>query len=375
MASGHLLPQQPPHLGTAAEEDSGSRRERQRFAPYELATVLSHYDVGVIRSLRSFARGSRAAPKLRIRSDSGEYLLKRRAPGRDDPFRVAFCHCLQLELARHGYPVPRLMGTRADCNSMVQLEGRVYELFEFVPGDRFDGSAATAAEAGAALARLHRLLRDFHPPYEAPRGSYHGAADAASVFDQLEAAVCAQEGPAAASEVARSALVLRQAYQEAAARAEEAGFGGWPSALLHGDWHPGNILFRQGRVVAVLDFDSARLEPRMADVANGALQFSMRMTDPRDPLQWPEGLEADRLKGFFRGYDSAAEAALTPQERAAAPWLIVEALIIESVLPIAATGSFARLRGSRFLQMVERKVAWLRPRAASLVRHLASGGG
>ena len=146
-----------------------------------------------------------------------------------------------------------------------------------------------------------------------------------------------------------------------------AGFGTWPARVLHGDWHPGNLLYRKGEIVAVLDFDSARAEPRIIDVANAALQFSMTTPDPDHPETWPDPLDVSRIRALIRGYDEASGDPIQPAERQVLPWLIIEALILESVVPIAATGRFAQLDGSAFLQMVERKVRWLRPRAARLL--------
>jgi hypothetical protein len=90
------------------------------------------------------------------------------------------------------------------------------------------------------------------------------------------------------------------------------------------------------------------------------------MTSPDNPSAWPDGLDAEVIRCMLRGYDEASGKPLTPAERTSLPWLMVEALIIESVVPIAATGSFARLAGSAFLEMIERKVKWIRPRAAAL---------
>src|SRR5690606_8873090 len=52
------------------------------FGRDELVMVLSHYDLGVVTQIEEFRRGSRRAPKLVIRTDRGQFLLKRRAPGR-----------------------------------------------------------------------------------------------------------------------------------------------------------------------------------------------------------------------------------------------------------------------------------------------------
>jgi hypothetical protein len=49
------------------------------------------------------------------------------------------------------------------------------------------------------------------------------------------------------------------------------------------------------------------------------------------------------------------------------PWLMVEALIAEAVFPIAATGTFGRMEGLAFLQMVQRKVYWMQRFAEKLV--------
>src|SRR5579862_5782620 len=103
--------------GTGQTRVSG---QREAFSAEELAIVLSHFDIGVIDSIVDFPRGSRKAPKLLIVSDQGKFLLKRRARGKDDPFKVAFTHALQLFLANKQFPLPHLIGTKQENNSMLQ---------------------------------------------------------------------------------------------------------------------------------------------------------------------------------------------------------------------------------------------------------------
>ena len=100
--------------------------------------------------------------------------------------------------------------------------------------------------------------------------------------------------------------------------------------------------------------------------AFGLLQFSLEMATPEEPATWPDGLDGQRVKAFLRGYDQAAGVPLDRRERSVLAGLMIEALIVESVVPIAATGSFSRIPGSKFLEMVERKVRWLSPRASRL---------
>ena len=49
------------------------------------------------------------------------------------------------------------------------------------------------------------------------------------------------------------------------------------------------MLYEDGEIVAVIDFDSLRVAQRITDIANGVLQFSMRMgTD--DVNNWPNSV-------------------------------------------------------------------------------------
>jgi homoserine kinase type II len=116
------------------------------------------------------------------------------------------------------------------------------------------------------------------------------------------------------------------------------------------------MLFRERLVAAVIDYDSARLQQRAIDLANGALQFSI-LGGGDDPAQWPAHLDEGRLRRFLAGYDSVN--VISTAELEALPYLMCEAMIAEAVLPIAATGSFGRMEGFPFLQMIHRKVQWV----------------
>jgi len=162
---------------------------------------------------------------------------------------------------------------------------------------------------------------------------------------------------------------LAESYRAAAASVDELGIQRWPRQIVHADWHPGNMLFRDNHVVAVIDYDAARLLPRIIDIANGALQFSIIGGD-EDVIKWPDYIDETRFKRFLRGYDEVM--LLSQAEIRTIPYLMAEALIAEAVFPIAATGNFGRLEGLKFLQMVQRKVYWLTHHAQKLIE-LAEG--
>ena len=60
-------------------------------------------------------------------------------------------------------------------------------------------------------------------------------------------------------------------------------------ALLHGDFWPGNVLWKQGEVAAVIDWEDAKIGDPLADLANARLE-----------LLWAFGRDA--MSGFTRMY-------------------------------------------------------------------------
>ena len=76
--------------------------------------------------------------------------------------------------------------------------------------------------------------------------------------------------------------------------------GVWPlpqgnaSVLLHGDFWPGNILWRDGQIVGVIDWEDAALGDPLADIANSRLE-----------LLWAFGVEA--MQRFTDHYQSLAD--------------------------------------------------------------------
>src|SRR5580698_896152 len=155
----------------AARPSMGGAREQ--FSAEELAVVLSNFEIGTVESVVEFPRGSRKAPKLLIVSEQGKFLLKRRARGKDDPFKVAFTHSLQLYLAGKQFPLPHLVGTRRDNNSMLQWRNSVYEMFEYIPGQSYPQTLEATFDSGRILSLYHKLLQDFKSEWQPTGGSYH----------------------------------------------------------------------------------------------------------------------------------------------------------------------------------------------------------
>jgi homoserine kinase type II len=328
--------------------------DREQFTSQELDDCLSHYDLGQVHSVQEFPRGAHRAPKVLIQAQRGRFLFKRRIPGRDDLARVRFTHQVQRALAEASFPLPALIRTR-EGQTLLVIGGRFHEMFEFVSGQEYDASLEATYHAGAALGRYHQVLAGFHGDYTPPTGSYHNARTIyAAIGATIPSLPLGQRPPI--QQVLATVDDLQRGYRSCARKVQDQGLDAWPVQIVHGDWHPGNMLFHRRDVAAVVDYDSARLQRRVIDLANGALQFSF-MAGEGGPQEWPALLDQSRFKRFLRGYNDANP--LAPQQRAIVPYLMCEAMIAEAVLPVAATGSFGRFQGFAFLEMVDRKVHWI----------------
>jgi aminoglycoside phosphotransferase (APT) family kinase protein len=177
-------------------------------------------------------------------------------------------------LERAGVPAPRprwfdpagdLFGTPA--LAMTRLPGRA----DVQPRDR----ARWLRGLAGALADLHRLPAD-----GLERTSLPGPGG-------LQAEALAK---------ARRPDVLASAHIDAPALAAALGAAPPPAgriALVHGDFHPGNTLWRWGRLCGVVDWDFARVDDPAFDIAYCRLDLALL-----------DGMEA--ADGVLRAYEEAA---------------------------------------------------------------------
>ncbi|MEY2716772.1 MAG: hypothetical protein RIT24_3115 [Planctomycetota bacterium] len=337
---------------------------REKFSAREVAQVLSHYDVGVITNIREYRRGSRRAPKLKLETELGEFMLKRKNAGHSRE-RAEAGHALQARAAAAGVPVAALVPMRHGA-TLLALGDHLYEMYEWVRGARYERDPEQAREAGIALARLHRAFAPIESSGNLPTGG----------FSEIEAV---RRSLLLADSSARERLhgVDRDAVRSAVANLDEhlerieqklveRGLPLQRMSVCHGDYHPGNTLWFGVALGAVIDFDSARHEAIAAEVANATLQFSLKHRVGEDPDAWQIGLDSDRLRAFSAGYRSQPEAVPLGQVAPLVPWLMMSAVIAEAAAPIARDGDFAGIPAVPFLRATTRLVDWISERTRAI---------
>jgi Ser/Thr protein kinase RdoA (MazF antagonist) len=331
---------------SASPRDGAVRRE-------EVLEALRRFGIAEAR-VRVVPRGSKRAPKFLVEHRGERLLLKRRRPNGGAASDVGAE--IQAALAERGFRVPAI---RRDLEgrSVAVVGGSAWELVEFVEGARYPRTVGAGSSAGAMLATLHRVLETMRTP-GTRSASFH---DSPLVRRTLEGVA---EDAAASLHADRLRRVRRFAdrYEQAAARVRPI----WPEiprSLLHGDFHPGNLLFEGDSVVAVLDWEAVREDASLAEFASAAFHFSLPSGLLAENAPPPEGLRLDLLAAFAAGF-GGVPAGLGP----ATVELTMEAAIAEAGFLLAGVSDGGRFE--RILSAIEAMLDSLESEAASIVRSI-----
>ncbi len=337
------------------------------FAGGELAIVLSRFDLGQISAVVAYDRGCKRSPKVKIICEKGKFLLKRRASGKDSPKRVATSHRIQAMLQAEEFPVARLLANHINGSTALVHEGQTYELFEYVSGKRFHGSVGQFIEAGAKLASYHRILAGSAAELDLPSGGVHQSSQIQKLFRKLVASDLGDGSQTLRASLQRALARLGTLYHTAATRVNQIGYNDWPLVVTHCDWHPGNLLFDNGRVLAVLDHDSPRLQPRIADLACGMLQFAIRV-ESADGIGFDPSIDLEAARQLLMGYDRISVVSVA--EIKAIPWLMIEAIAARVAVALASRLFAGGTAAASLILMMDARAAWIAENSQRILHEL-----
>ncbi len=152
----------------------------------------------------------------------------------------------------------------------LELAGKVWRLMEFRTGDVFSGSQPELISAAQGLAQLHNHIR-----------CLPGASPVSSLYNHLssdESAMVLQalDGPLGTTPFGQQVKhLMTTTLPPVTAAIEEIERRSFlPVDWVHRDFHPGNVLFAQGKLTAILDLDSLATDFRMQAVAFAASRFA-----------------------------------------------------------------------------------------------------
>jgi Ser/Thr protein kinase RdoA (MazF antagonist) len=343
--------------------------------------VLNAYDVGVISGLAG--AGGTAGKTWRVRTSSGEYLLRLRGTRTSSPAHLAFDHGLRAHLVARGVPTACAVCTREGAQ-WVRAEGRVYELYPFVAGRPFDGQRPQELVAAAeALAAFHRAAYDYRPPadWQQRVAQYTRLGFSDEVSDRMDdprlQLVNLRGVRTLAGTPAEEALVDRciarvEGLRHTYGRSAYERLSGY---VIHGDYTPANVVYsKAGQIVGIFDFDWAMVGARCLDIAYGLCFFA---TVPRQidsgsiwSLTDAAAFTVERCVTFLRAYYESTldpEAwALTLLERETIPVAFASLWLSKRLEGMAKVGPDERY--TFFARDIEGPLCWMDAHWAEIER-------
>ncbi len=281
--------------------------------------VLKNYDVGTIHSIKPLDGGRGELGKsLLIETDRGKFKLK---PITNQIFPDSSVEDVALyetsavgEMLRRGFPVASPI-TTSTGKYFSSANGKAYILYDFILGDEFawdwnyvNVSSARQASMVRFLAKMHRDMQGFDPQGQRNQDSLlqtlkHRAVDMAALKERL----LDKKIDLPNYSYTKSEKLFLQSVDFILDQFEwldTALLDSLPTALVHGDLHPGNAVFKGDEVKTAFDWDHLRKDFRLWDLFQGAFDY----------------LNPDALEAALRVYH--AENPLTPGEWQAIPEII-----------------------------------------------------
>ncbi len=203
--------------------------------------ILARYDLGRVEMVTPLTAGT-VQTNLLVQTAQGRFVLRFYKQNRSFGavrFEVNLIHYLK----RHRYPCPGVLRDRKGCFLGLYQE-RPYAIFEFMEGVHVEQPTAMQQEQLVRrVAQLQLITQHYRPAYARERWNY-GPPFCAKLATEIAEKI---DTPNAAAKLAWYQQTLTEVTLPVA----------HPKGICHGDFHFSNVLFKDGRFHALLDFDDA----------------------------------------------------------------------------------------------------------------------
>ncbi|GAB3416847.1 phosphotransferase enzyme family protein [Flindersiella endophytica] len=273
----------------------------------QLAGVVSAYGLGELRRSTFLPVGAMNR-SWRVDTATGSYAVKHVLDS--DAETMARQHTITTALADKGFPIARPLRTETG-DSVLRLGDDLFSVVTWAEGEHPDClqlSREQCRRIGVLLGELQLALAVLLPP--TPRNARTTVPDPARTFAEIErylAQIDALAEPDDFDAYVRERLPERRdllrRWMPAMPPERELGPYGW----THGDFHDNNLLWANGSVQAVIDWDRLRVHLLANELVRSASFMFARGDEPPD---------LERVSAYAAGYRSVID--LTDDELAAA---------------------------------------------------------
>jgi homoserine kinase type II len=213
---------------------------KTEFSKAEFVEILANYDLGEFRDSRPISKGT-VQTNFWLQTANGEFVF-RYYENRSREMVLFECDVIQ-RLVQHHYPCPAAMQNRAGA-SVGMHDGKPFVLFEFVEGYHVENPGADEREQLIQKApELHTITEGYQPIHIEQRWNYN-------------VGLCRELAGKAAAHLNTDSAREKLAWLKNALSKLELPES-VPKGICHCDLHFENVLFRDSKFAALLDFDHA----------------------------------------------------------------------------------------------------------------------
>jgi homoserine kinase type II len=263
--------------------------------PDNIRHALAHYVLEQLQAARRTERGF-VNQTWQIDTTRGRYFVKCYHPDLCRAERIQTQHKLIAHLRRAGFPAPALIPTR-DGDTLLSLGTELYEVQEYVAGTTCEPNQPEhQREAARVLALYHTCTADFPAGALGQMGVLYDPTCLYKALNGLETAWHLTDDPF----LSTLANELRKHADDLSAHF--ATHTSLPHLITHGDYYADNLIFRGNRITGVVDYDKARWQPRVVELAEALIYFASPRPGTLHHLVYPGPLQWEPFERFLGTY-------------------------------------------------------------------------
>lgn len=313
-----------PRWPTVARPDRRTGRMVARrsgaIAPAVLEAVIGRYGLARRGRTRTLTAPGARGSTVRVRTSGGGDVVVKRYKNTVEPSAIQIEHAVLQALEHGDIPTPRIRRTDAGFTS-VDLDGACFAVYDYIGGYRHPHELVMVPSdrhhletvAGGLLGMLHRATERLDVPPSSSLGFVRRGGPRVRGVEWFTERLA--EAPVPRRVRAWIHGSMWRLWETFAAE-------DLPITVIHGDYGPYNLLVRPDAVPVIVDWELARLDWRLVDVATALQWFARRRRG------WDIGAARRVLAAYRRTTDaSQAELERAPEmlaylalQRAAVAW-------------------------------------------------------
>lgn len=253
--------------------------------------IQENYDLGTVQLPEQLPQAhQRRHRKMTVQTDKGKFLVKTYSTDLRELDNLRFQHRLSGYLREHDLPAPHIERAK-DGKGIVEQDNWAMELQGFIDGGPMRITVDTLTCTATALGRFHEICRDYPvPPRDARMWRFSDVPR--DIFQRLyEMAYQQCPEQRIIDECNTIARFLHEAQEILSIEQRDK----FETGLIHGDWHGGNLMFKEEELVGIVDFEFSGAGCFLEDIAYGVSNLCIRRSTEEKRL-------ATRVNIFLDNY-------------------------------------------------------------------------